>query len=317
MKVIIVGNGEMLMNLTAGCEDAGCEIVGVLRSERSRMSCLKQFFKNSINPSKDFTYLQSHNIRELKSKSVNSKQFKKEIVTLDADIVLVGSWGEKFKKEIIDLPKMCTINVHPSLLPKYRGPNPYIEVIKNGEKETGVTFHLMTEQFDAGPILMQKKTDVLENDTGKELKTRVTNAAREGIKELLQQLDSDIIIPLEQNESLATYYKKIETKDLLIDFKQSADKVSAKIRALYPFAKACFSHNSHFLVPNPYKLKIVENKTNAPCSTIYETNPKLRKISVVCGDGNVLEMTDVKLFGILNIISDIYIKLRIKVGKKV
>lgn len=306
------------MNLIAGCEDYGATVVGVLRSEKQKIVPFKRFIKDNLNPSKEFTYIKSHNLLELKSRSVNSKQFRQEVINLGADIVLVGSWGERFKKEIIDLPKLCTINVHPSLLPKYRGPNPYLEVIKNRESETGVTFHLMNEKYDAGPILKQIKVEIKDGDTSKELKTRVTVAAREGIKNLLEEMDNDIIIPIEQNEQVSTYYKQIETKDMLIDFiRCSADDVSAHIRALHPFTKAFFVYKSRYLMPNPYKLSIIENEKNLGKGCVYDICPKKRRISVVCGDGRVLQMEDVKLFGILRLLSNLYLRFRIKVGKNI
>jgi methionyl-tRNA formyltransferase len=317
MKVLIIGSGEMLMSLIAGCEDAGCNIVGVLRSETTYLSKLKLFFKNTINPAQDYIYIKSHNLNELFVKSVNSEKFKKIILKLNPDIILVGSWGEKFKKDIIDLPKICTINVHPSLLPKYRGPNPYLEVIRHMKKESGVTFHLMNENFDDGEILLQKTVEVLDTDTGKELKTRITQAARKGIEELIRELDTDIIIPIKQNKQLITYFKRITEKDLIIDFKKSAKEVAAQIKSLHPWSKAYFPHNSHYLVPNPYKLKILEKENKLSPTTIYKKDYKKRMISIVCGDGKILEMSDIKLFGCLRFLTDIYIKFRIKELSKI
>ena len=314
MKVIIIGSGEMLMNIIAGCEDINCNIVGVLRAEQNYLSPIKQFFKNTINPSKDFTYVKSHKIPIIKCCSVNTEKFKKNVLKLNPDIIIVASWGEKIKKNIIDLPKLCTINVHPSLLPKYRGPNPYIETIRNFEKESGVTFHLMNENFDTGEILLQKKVSIYEEDTGKELKTRITSAARDGIKELLANLDNDIIIPISQNEELASYYGRIKAEDTILNFEKTAKEVVAQIRALHPFSKAYFSHNTHFLIPNPYKLSIEENIKNYSPKQVYEVQPKTRTIAIVCADNKVIKMQDVKLFGLLNLLSDLYIKLRIKEG---
>ncbi|MBQ9688594.1 hypothetical protein IJV79_03040, partial [bacterium] len=88
------------------------------------------------------------------------------------------------------------------------------------------------------------------------------------------------------------------------------------IRALHPFGKAYFANNSHFLSPNPYKLSIIENSKNMVTGQVYEVNPKERKISVVCGDNKVLVMKDVRIFGILRIASNIYLRLRIKEGKQ-
>lgn len=317
MKVVVVGSGEMLMSLIAGCEDYGCKIVGVLRAEQHDMSPLRRFIKDRINPSQDLIYVRSHNLPEMKVRSVNCEKFKKQIIKLNADIILVGSWGERFRQDIIDLPKIGTINAHPSLLPKYRGPNPYLEVIRHREKVSGVTFHLMDKNYDGGEILSQKQVEVLEFDTGKELKTRITAVARDGIKELLTDLDNDIIIPIEQNPKLATYYTQISKEDLLLDFTKSTEDVCAHIRALHPWTRAYFAHHTHYLSPNPYKLEVLENEKNLPVGTIYDVDPKYRMVAVVCGDNKVLKMTDVRLFGILRVVSDLYIKLRVKVGKSI
>ena len=288
MKVVVLGNGPMLLNLIAGLKDCDCDIVGVMRAEKS--SSLKSFFKDIINPSKEYTYIKSSKIKELKSVKANSECFKKEILKLNADIILVGSWGEKLKKEIIDLPKIGTINVHPALLPKYRGPNPYLQVILHGEKESGVTFHLMDENYDTGAILSQYKVPVYEKDTGKELR---------------------------ENNSLATYYENISRDDLMLDFSNSAEDVSRRIRALHPWCKSYISHNTHFLVPNPYCLEIVEcsENKNYKVGEIVDVDLKSRSISVYCGDGKVLKMSDIKLYGILRAITRLYMRLRVKIGK--
>ena len=134
LKVVIVGYGEMFINLIAGALDANCEIVGVLRRETIKYSPLVRRLKDALNPSFEYNYIKSYNLPEIEVKSVNSPQFKKTLLKLNPDIVLVGSWSEKFEKEIYDIPKIATINAHPSLLPQYRGPNPYFWTIRNGEQ---------------------------------------------------------------------------------------------------------------------------------------------------------------------------------------
>ena len=87
----------------------------------------------------DYNYIKSYKLPEIHASSVNSKEFKKKLLKLNPDIILVGSWKEKISKEIYDIPKIATINAHPSLLPKYRGPNPYYWTIKNREQQSGIT----------------------------------------------------------------------------------------------------------------------------------------------------------------------------------
>lgn len=309
MRVVILGAGQMFMNLIAGCLDAGCDIVGVFRYDKVRYTTFDRILVDIFNPSKEFNYIKSHKLYEIKAKSANSVEFKKEILKLNADIVLVGTWGEKIKKNIINLPKIATINVHPSLLPKYRGPNPYLQAIKNMEKESGVTFHLMDENFDTGAILHQKKVEIQTNETGEELRQKVTVLAREGVIELIKKLDEEIIIPVVQDENKATYFSQISQEEVMLDFKKSAEEISAQIRALHPWSRCFFGHKNHFFIPNPYKLKILDNMADIEdIAKIIEKSTKDNSITVVCGDKKLLKMDEVNLYGGLRPFTKLYIK---------
>lgn len=318
MKVVILGSGQMLTNLIAGCMDAGCHIVGVFRFEKVRMPLIDRLIVDFFNPSPDLTYIKSHKLYEVKAKSANSAQFKKEILRLNADLIIVGTWGEKIKKPIIDLPKLATVNVHPGLLPKYRGPNPYLEAIRNMEKESGVTFHLMDETFDHGPILLQKTVKIEPTDTGKELRERITTIAREGVAELIKDLDTEIVIPIEQDEKHASYFPQISEDEVMIDFSKSADEISAYIRAFHPWFKCYFPHKKEFFIPNPYKLEIlgvsegVNEVNNKPTGTIVAKSHKDCSLTVVCGDGKLLKMDGLRLFGPLRLLTAFYIKSSVK-----
>lgn len=298
MKVVILGSGQMLMNLIAGCEDAACDIVGVFRYERVRYPLIDRLIVDLFNPSKEFTYIKSHKLYEIKARSANSAEFKKEILRLNADIVLVGTWGEKIKKPIINLPKFAMINAHPALLPKYRGPNPYLQSIKHLESESGITFHLMDENFDTGPILLQKKVKIEQSDTGAELRDKTAIAAREGVCELLKDMDTEIIIPLEQDEKYASYFPQISEDEIMLDFSKSAQEISAQIRGFHPWYKCYFEHNRQFFAPNPYKLEILENKSGVQkAGEIVDKSDKDKSITVVCGDNKLLKMSGVRLYG--------------------
>lgn len=313
MKVVILGSGQMLTSLIAGCMDVGCNIVGVFRFEKVRLPLIDRLIIDFFNPSAELTYIKSHKLYEIKARSANSAQFKKEILRLNADLIIVGTWGEKIKKPIIDLPKLATINVHPALLPKYRGPNPYLEAIRHLEKETGVTFHLMDENFDSGAILLQKTVKIEPSDTGKELRERITAVSRAGIAELIKNLDTEIIIPIEQDEKHSSYFPQISEDEVMIDFSKSSEEISAHIRSFHPWFKCYFRHKSEFLIPNPYKLEIlgineIKNKT---AGTIVAKSHKNCSLTVACGDGKLLKMSGLRLFGPLGFFTSLYIKFRV------
>ncbi|MBR1680428.1 hypothetical protein IJ707_01410 [bacterium] len=300
-RVVILGHGDMLSNLIIGATDAKCKIVGVFRYERIKTNRIIQKIKDFLIPSKEYSYIQSYGLPEIKSKSANSEEFKRELLALNPDIVLVGTWSEKLKKDIIQLPKIAMINAHPSLLPKYRGPNPYLQTIWHREEKSGVTFHLMDENFDSGPILLQKSVEIKPDDTGKELKARTVLTARSAVTELLNMLADDFIIPVEQSEERATYYPQITNDDVMLDFNKSAEEVSAHIRAFHPWARTFFEHKNKFFIPNPYNLEILENDTNITAiGKIAVKNHKDNSLTVVCGDGKLLKMSKLKLYGFFN-----------------
>src|SRR5574344_1464885 len=317
--VIVLGYGEMLENIIAGTLDAKCKIVGVFRYERLKKLGAYTKLKDFFLASKEYSYIKSYNLPEIKAKSANSEEFKKEILKLNPDLIIVATWSEKLKKDIIQLPKIATINVHPSLLPKYRGPNPYLQAIKNQEKQTGVTFHLMDEDYDTGAILLQKIIEIGERDTGKEIREKAANSARIGARELITELNEKVIIPVAQDKNKASYFSQITEDEVMLDFNRPSKELYAQIRAVYPWYKCYFGYNSHFFIPNPYKTEILENETEVKeTGAVADKSSKEKSISVVCGDGKLLKMHDVKLYGKVNrFLTSIYIKKSVKKFKKV
>ena len=301
MKIVVVGYDQMFSSLITGSLESKNKVVGVFRHERVTIHPFFLFFKDIFAPSKDFSFIKSLRLREIKARSVNSKEFYKEVLKLNPDLILVGSWSEKFKKPIINLPKLGTINCHPSLLPKYRGPNPYMRVIMNGEKETGVTFHLMDENLDTGPILMQKKIDILQGfkgDTGESLKNRCCAVAKNAIAELLTSINNEIVIPTNQNEKESSYYPQISEEDILIDFEKTSVQINALIRALTPWQPAYIPHKKAFLQVG--SMKFFENKTKFHADK-YKAGLVLKKnknaMWILTGDDKIAKVSKLKLFG--------------------
>lgn len=287
MKVVIIGYGEMFVNLIAGVLDASCEICGILRKDTVKYPLFIRKLKDIINPSMEYNYIKSYSLPEIHAAGVNTPQFKKALLKLNPDIILVGSWGEKIEKEIFDLPKIAAINAHPSLLPAYRGPNPYFWTIRNGEQASGITLHLLDENLDTGAILAQEEIKIFPSDTGKTLKERTVLTARGVVCELLKTLREDIIIPLQQTEDKSSYYS--HPHDLMLDFRKSAVENSALIRACFPWCEAYFYYDKTLLAAHPASLDIRDNTSEyTPPGTITDTDYKNKTISVLCGDNKIL-----------------------------
>ncbi len=306
MKVVILGKGEMLANLMEGVNDAGFNVSAVFRSERTYLSSFKLFLLDFFKSSPEVTMIKERKIYEIKCKSANSKEFKREILKLNADIILVGTWKEKLKKEIIDLPAIATINVHPSLLPKYRGPNPYIQTILHGETQSGITFHLMTTELDKGPILAQQKVDILPCDTAKELKEKTVFQARLLTCEILKRLNAGIIQPVDQNEKEASYFSNISGNEKMLDFeKQTSKEIINTIRALHPYLPTYITYKNLFFIVNPYKARILD-KTGAAGQVIAKS-PKTRSLTFCAKDGKAIKFSGLKAYR-LPFLSKILIK---------
>ena len=289
LRVVIIGYGEMFTNLIAGTLDANCEIVGVLRKEMVTYNSIMRKIKDIIYPSLDYNYIKSYNLPEIHARGVNTKEFKKALLKLNPDIILVGSWGERIKKEIYDIPKIAAINAHPSLLPKYRGPNPYYWTIRNQEQSTGVSFHLIDGDYDTGAILAQEEIKIYPSDTGKTLKERTVLTARGVVCELLKDLSEDIIIPLTQLDEKSTYYSY--PSDYELDFSKSAEENFAIIRSIYPWGEAYFYHDCTCFSALVHGSEVLENKTYyTEPRTITNVDADNKTIDILCGDGKILRI---------------------------
>ena len=235
MNIVIVGYDKMLAALISGAKFKGHNIVGVFRIDRVRYSKPALFFKDIFNASNDLSFIKSHKLYDIKADSVKSKAFLDEIKRLNPDIILVGSWSEKFPLDVINFPKYGVVNCHPSLLPKHRGANPYFWAIYSGDEKTGVTFHLMDGNFDTGKILMQAAFKIDESITGGELRNKAAKIAELMTGELLDDIKNNKIIPVIQDEDEATYDKYPYPDIDVVDFLESAKKVYDKVRALKPW----------------------------------------------------------------------------------
>lgn len=314
LRVVVIGYGEMFNNIIAGTLDSGAKLVGVFRHDRVKYPRFIRWIKDIINPDTDYSYIKSYNLHEIKATSANSEAFRKQLLKLNPDVMIVASWSEKLEKLTYNLPRTATINVHPSLLPKYRGPNPYIHVINNREKKSGVTLHLVDDKLDTGAILDSREVEVLPTDTGKELRARTALKARGAICELLQKMSEDVVFPVLQKEEHATYYSRDFNTD--IDFSKPIENTMAQIRAIHPWGRTYFYHKNHALYPNPYRMTIIEADTSdKQIGEVVTTDFNDKSITVVCPDNKLLRMGGINLYGTYRkFLTKGYIRRVIKIG---
>jgi len=272
-KVVLVGYGQMLYSLIEGIKETNHEILGVFRNDRLKYSNFELFFKDIFNPSKDYTIIKTKNLYDIKGNSVNSEKFFEEIEKLKPDMIICGSWAEKFGHNI--LRHLPCINFHPALLPKNRGANPYFWSIYLDQKLTGLTIHFMNEKFDKGDIILQEAITIDENETGKSLKDKTTRLARGMVKDFLNLYDKNQIQPIKQNEEFASYEPQISQKEVIVDLTKTKKEVYRHLRALHPWADAYVKIARRYVkIPNYKFLENNEKTANLKPYTIIENNSK-------------------------------------------
>jgi methionyl-tRNA formyltransferase len=160
------------------------------------------------------------------------------------DLIVVSSFNQILPREIISIPRLGVINLHPSLLPKYRGPTPTAWVLMNGEKETGVTVHFIEdERIDSGRIITQGRLEIVPSDTDGTLRCKLAIQSEEVLAEAIQLvICKDREMFPEQNESEASYYPKRTIADSKIDLQEPFEKIRNRIRAATPYPGAYLKH---------------------------------------------------------------------------
>lgn len=211
---------------------------------------------------------------------------------LAPDFIIVVAYGKILPKEILDLPKYSCINVHASLLPKYRGAAPIQRVVLDGEKETGVTTMLMAEGLDTGDMLLKASTLIGEDETASELHDRLSVMGAELLIKTINGVKDNTITPEKQDDSLSNYAAML-TKDMCpIDFSLSAQEVHNHIRGLSASPCAVAMMNGKRL--KVYKSTLAgDKKYTDEAGTIVNE----KDFTVVCGDGQGITFTEIQAEG--------------------
>lgn len=226
-RVLFVGIPDMAYVCLDGLKMSGVNIVGVVgpKKEHPTYSSFKAFVK-------------SRNLDFIEFNKLDDVFFIQKIRNLNADIAVVCSFNYKIPNILLNSVKDGFINVHPSLLPEYRGPNPYSSIILNEEKETGVTLHFMDENFDTGDIIAQKKIAVSKYETMGTLFNRLNLLALDMLLETLKKYEGTELEREKQPEGDFKRGKIFSDADLFINYKKTAWQIENFIRALNPFILA-------------------------------------------------------------------------------
>ena len=169
---------------------------------------------------------------------------------LEPDIVLVGGFGIILREPLLSLPRLGCVNMHSSLLPKHRGPNPFCAVILAGETESGVTFHVMAEGIDTGDIIAQTAFTLSPEDTPHSVYAKSCELAGDCVVEVMDSIEQTGVHAKPQDHSLATYEKRPAESDAWIRWERPAVEIARQIRALNEIQTARFSCQHHTILVN-------------------------------------------------------------------
>jgi methionyl-tRNA formyltransferase len=189
-----------------------------------------------LSPVKELS-LQNHLI-PLQPEKAKEEAFQETLRDLQPDLIVVVAYGQILTKSVLDIPKYGAINVHASLLPKYRGAAPIAWAILNGEAVTGVTTMMMDEGMDTGNILLQREVPMGDEETSETLQDRLASAGAQLLLETLERVKEENILPIPQDHSKATYAPPLKKEDGHIDWRKGAKEIDRQIRAFNPWPGA-------------------------------------------------------------------------------
>lgn len=234
---------------------------------------------------------QQRGLKVIATENVNEEGTVSLLKSLEPDLILVAAFGQILKNDILTIPKLFCLNVHASLLPKYRGAAPFQRAILDGEKETGITIQKMARKLDTGDILLQKRLTIAPQETSQTLLDRLSHLGGDALVEAMQLVQSGHYQFVRQNEAAATYAAKITKEEAAIQWDLPAQTIENQIRALQPWPVAETILGKDRL--KVFKAVVVSgNAGKAPGSITTDSRTYL---IVQCGDNMALSLTEIQL----------------------
>ena len=285
MKIMFMGTPE----ISAGCLDAlisaGHNVCAVVTGEdkpRGR--------GNVMTPTPTKALAQSKGIPVYTPKSLRTEEFYSLLTEIAPELICVVAYGKILPESVIKYPKYGCVNLHVSLLPKYRGAAPMQRAVMEGERETGVTVMYMDVGLDTGDIISVAKFPIGEEDDFETVHDTSLLIGSKLLSDTIFDIEAGKATRTPQNESLATYAKKVEKEDCRIDFSLDCKVVSARIRGVTPIPGAFTYHSGKMLKI----FKVVSTEGRGKPGEVIEANGVGEGyITVACGSGAI------KIFGVI------------------
>jgi methionyl-tRNA formyltransferase len=292
MRILFIGTGEIgVPTLHALQQSTAHELVAVVtkidkpagRNQRIEQPPIKKALAGA-----------GAKIPLLQPARIKDQESIDRIRAFEPDVIAVMAYGQILQRAVLDIPRLACLNLHASLLPRWRGAAPVQAAIAAGDRETGITAMYMDEGLDTGDILLQRTIDVSPNDTGASLSDRLAQIAPETLLESLELLAGGKAPRIPQNNALATHAPKLKREDGKIDWSEPADVIERKIRACNPWPGAFMPITTK---PNETRnLKIFSATIIGRVGRPGEILQSDRELIVAAGNG-ALSLREVQLEG--------------------
>ena len=238
---------------------------------------------------------QKHNLKIFQPLSLKNESSQTQISELNADVMVVVAYGQILPQSVLDMPKYGCLNIHASLLPRWRGAAPIQRAILAGDKQTGVGIMQMQSGLDTGDILLEKICDIANTDTAQSLHDKLATIGSEAIIEALENIDS--LTPVKQDENNTTYAEKLSKGEAWIDWSKSAIEIDRQIRAFNPYPIAQTNASS-----DKFDSKVLRILSASVIGKAYDGNPGEvieygKGLCIIATGGGALSLEQVQLAG--------------------
>lgn len=242
MKIVYMGTPDFAVGALQALIDAGYQVAAVVTQPDKPRGRGKEM---QITPVKSCAL--RYDIPVFQPVKVRAPEAVETLRGYGADVFVVAAFGQILSEEILTMPRYGCINIHASLLPKYRGSAPIQRVILDGEKETGVTIMQMDKGIDTGDMLLQSVVPIAEKETGDSLHDKLADEGAKLIVEALRKLEAGELVPKKQNDEESCYAKMLDKSMGMIDWQQSAVRIERLVRGLNSWPSAYTSFHGRTL----------------------------------------------------------------------
>ena len=283
MKTIFMGTPEFAIpSLKVVSQNTDLKLIFTKEDKRNARGN-----KIIYSPVKQFGL--DNDIEVIQPKKMKDEEVIDKIKEVNPDLIVVVAYGKILPKEIIDIPKYGIINVHSSLLPKYRGASPIHSAILNGDKESGVSIMYIEEGLDSGDVILKETCEITEDDTLGTLHDRLKELGAIGLEKALKLIEVGEVKAEKQDDSKATFVKPITKEQAKIDWNNTKEVIFNQIRGLNPFPGA-YTHNEKNENIKIYKSEKLEKEYDGENGTVVEMTKKGPVVKVANGALRLLEI---------------------------